>query len=117
MKNTAPIQEPPGTAWSRSWVSWFQQVFQAIGWTRTYVQEFDYDFGSIPAQSQASTIAMIEGVRAGASVLLTPAADTPGIVYSAVATSAGNVTIYAKNFTSSPVDPGNTDFRVIVFQN
>lgn len=118
MIGPAPIQEAVGNGWTRGWVLFFTKLQQAIlGFSRTYTQAFDYNFGSVPAQSQLSTIAIIEGVRPGDAVVISPAADTPGIIYSAVATSADNVTIYAKNFTSSSVDPGNTDFRVIVFQN
>lgn len=117
MNDEAPTREPAGTSWSSSWVLWFKKVQLALfGWNRTFTQSFDYDFPSIPAGSQLSAIAIIEGVRPGAAVVISPAADTPGIAYAAVATSANNVTIYAKNYTAGAIDPPNTDFRVIVFQ-
>jgi hypothetical protein len=118
MIGPAPTQEGAGSLWPRSWVLWFKKLELALsGWKRVYTQEFDYTFGSVPAIGQLFTIAIVEGVRKGAVVIISPDADTTGIIFTAVATSANNVTIYAKNFTFNPVAVAKTNFRIIVLQD
>lgn len=117
MNNNAPIQEPAGVRWSPSWASWFQQVFDALGWGRSFNYSAPIDFPSIPAQSQSAFVVSVPKVRAGSAVIVTPAIDTPGVYYSGVVTADNQVTVYAKNFSSAAVNPITQSFRIIVLQN
>lgn len=113
----APTREPAGDAWPRAWVLWFKEVFIALsGWTKAMTASAAHNFGSIAALSQASTTITVTGARSGDAVLVTPSADTAGIVFSGVVTANDVVTIYAKNYTAGAIDPASTTFRVIVFQ-
>lgn len=115
MQNQPPLSESlPSTGWSE----WFRQVFSALsGWKATSTKTLTYAFGSIAAQSQASTTLTVKGARSGAAVIVTPSVDSPGIVYTGIVTANDTASIYAKNITAAAVTPANTTFRVIVFQN
>jgi hypothetical protein len=117
MNNQPPMNESAGGGWTPSWANWFQQVFNALPWKKGFNFRSIIDFPSIAPQSQASTTVSIKGARAGDAVQITPLADTAGIVYSGVVTSADTVTVYAKNYTAAAVDPASTTFRIIVIQN
>lgn len=115
MNSRPPLPEQFG---SPGWVNWFTQVFTALtGWKQTITNTKVFDFGSIAGQTQSSTTVTVTGARSGAVVLVTPLADTSGVIYSGVVTANDTVTIYAKNYTAGAIDPASTTFRVIVFQN
>lgn len=114
MNNRPPLQEQFGTT---GWANWFTQVFDSLlGWRQTFNRAQVFDFGSIPALSQASTTVTVTGVRPGSAVMVTPLTETPGIVYSGVVTANNTVTIFAKNYTGGAIDPPSNTFRIIVFQ-
>ncbi|SNT33822.1 hypothetical protein SAMN06265795_12652 [Noviherbaspirillum humi] len=114
MNNRPPLTEDSG---SPGWQNWFNQVFACLnGWRSSFRTSVIYAFGAIPAQSQASTTVAVNKARPGDSVLVTPAADTPGISYSGVVTANDTVTLYAKNFTAGAITPASTTFRIIVLQ-
>jgi hypothetical protein len=119
MNNQAPLTESAGDNWSASWAEWFTQVWSGLsGWKRTWNKAVTYDFANVPANSQITgTTATITGVRSGDAVLVTPASDTAGIIFTGVVTANDTVTLYAKNFTMAGVDPPSKAFRIIVFQN
>lgn len=117
MNSKAPTREPAGDTWSGAWILWLEQVFRGLtGWSKSMTTSVTHDFGSIAGAAQASTTTTVTGARSGDAVLVTPSADTTGIIYSGVVTANDTVTIYAKNFTAGAIDPASTTFRVIVFQ-
>jgi hypothetical protein len=117
MNNNAPIREPAGSIWSPAWAAWFQQIFDCLPWKRSYNYTFPLDFPSAPAQSQSSLQVTAIGARAGSAVLVTPSIDVPGVYFSGVVTANDIVTLYAKNFTGSAIDPSAQPFRIIILQN
>src|SRR6266481_5980630 len=117
---TEPIDEQDQERtihWLRPWVNWFNQILRALfGWKLSYYGSVTFDFGSINSDSEASTTVTITGVAVNDSVIVTPSANTAGIIYTGVVTAVNTVTIYAKNFTSGSINPASTTFQVIVFQ-
>lgn len=112
--NNAPLREPFGTP---GWDSWFTQVMSALlGWKKTYTATKTHDFGSINAQSQASTTVTVIGARVGDAVLARPTAAVNGIMIDGTVTASNTVTIRAVNYASGPVDPGEQVYTAIVFQ-
>lgn len=117
MISEAPTREPAGDKWTPGWVLWFKRVFIALtGWNKSMTASAAHDFGAIAAASQASTTITITGARSGDVVLVSPSADTAGLVFSGVVTANDTVTIYAKNYTAGAINPASTTFRAIVFQ-
>lgn len=119
----APVRSPlevVGTEarWSRPWMQFFPRLLNAIGWSFALTNTKTHDFGSIGGASQASTTVTVTGARAAGfpTVLVTPSADTAGIIYTGVVTANDTVTIYAKNPSAGSIDPGSTTFRVTVLQ-
>jgi len=103
--------------WPRPWGNWMTQVFLALfGWTRTYTGVLTYDFGSIAAQSQATTTATITGVRSGDALIVRPATAVNGVILDGSVTADDVVTIRAVNYSIGAVDPGSQNYRIIVFQ-
>lgn len=112
-----PIEELKAS-WPRSWATWFTEVWQAVyGWRRTYFGSKTHDFGSINSQSQAVTTVTITGVRAtGANVQVTPETPTDGIIVDGYVSAADTVTIRAHNYTAGALDPAQSVYNVIVYQ-
>ena len=130
MNNRPPLQEAfPAEQDQRTqtwaakltggWSNWFTQVFLALmGWKRSFNYTFTIDFGSVSANAQAASSGMtIEGVRQGDAVDVTPTSDVSGIIFTGVVTAADTVTVYAKNFTTAPINPASQVFRIVVLQN
>lgn len=71
------------------------------------------DFASIAANATATSVQAVTGTSPGDAVLLgTP--DVAGIEFTAKATGFGQVTVYAKNTTGSPIDPPSQTFNIRV---
>lgn len=104
--------------WSQTWQNWFNAVSRALVWNLSLSGTVVYDFGSIAAHTEASTTLPVRGVRAlnTPTVLVTPSANTAGIVYKGIVTADDTVTIYALNTTAAPIDPASATFRVTVLQ-
>lgn len=118
MNNNAPTRESAGDRWSPAWVAWFQQVFESIRWRKSFNYTFAVDFPNVLANSQSAAIVKtIPDVAIGDAVLVTPEADTAGLLYKGVITAANTVSLYACNFTAAPINPAATTLRVIVLQN
>lgn len=125
MKTNPPLNEAPGQSltdtwrsWSQGWSSFFTQVFQALGWVKSWSYKFTINFASVAANSQSAGSAVtIPGVRQGDSVHITPYSDTVGITYKGVVTADDIVTIHAINFTTGAIDPASMEYRVVVIQN
>lgn len=125
MNINPPLNEAPGQSltdtwrsWSQGWSSFFTQLFQAVGWLKSWAYKFEHDFPSVSANSQSAGYAVpITGVRQGDSVQVTPYSETTGLTYKGVVTSDDVVTIYAINFTTGAIDPASMDYRVVVIQN
>lgn len=115
-----PINNPPlreTETGSPAWQSWFTQVFTALlGWKKTYTGTKTHDFGSINAQSQATTTTTVTGARVGDAVIVRPATAVDGIILDGTVTASDTVTIRAVNYSSAPIDPASQAYRVIVFQ-
>jgi hypothetical protein len=116
--NNAPIQENVDNGWTPAWSAFFTQLVRAIGWVNSWSYKFTLDFGSIPANSESSGMNVtISGVKQGDSVNITPYTNTVGISYKGLVTSDNNVTIYAINHTSNPINPASMQYNIIVLQN
>lgn len=112
--NSPPLREGFG---SPGWESWFTQVFTAIlGWKKTYTTTKTHDFGSINAQSQATTTVTVTGARDGDAVVVRPTTAVNGIIVDGTVTARDTVTIRAVNYSSGSIDPDSQVYRVIVFQ-
>lgn len=110
-----PLQEEAG---SQGWSNFFTQLFEAIGWLKSWSYKFDLDFPSIPNHAQSSAVNVtIKGVRIGDSVHVTPYSDTPGISYKGLVTADDTVSIFAYNFSNPAIDPPAMTYRVVVIQN
>jgi len=118
MNNEPPLREPAGATWSNGWANWFNQVWRGLGgWKRTFTVDTTVNFGVIAASSESTTTATITGVRSGDSVIITPSAHVPGLIFTGMVTASNTVTLYAANFTGFGVDPPSITYRIIVFQN
>jgi len=115
--NPAPIREPAGERWSQSWSNWFQQATNCLRWKQSFNVTAIIDFPSIVAQQQALSAVTVTGARSGDAVMVTPAADVTGLIFTGVVTAADTVTVYAKNFSGIAVDAASQTFRIIVLQN
>ena len=71
---------------------------------------------STAAGAASTTTASIPGAQPGDAVLVTPFAQTTGIVYSGTVTAASTVTVRGQNVTASTIDPAATTFAVIVLR-
>lgn len=116
----APVAIPIGESlFPLPWIDWFNQVWLANEpFIKAYSETLVNDFGLIAGGAEASTTITIAGVRTTGTptVLVTPSANTAGIIYQGVVTASNTVTIYAKNFTSGNINPASTTFRVTVWQ-
>lgn len=118
MINNPPIREPAGDEWSGSWVAWFQNAFDCLRWKKAFNYTFVIDFPAVAANSQSAAVTKtIPGVVQGDAVIVTPLADTDGIIYKGVVTAANTVSVFACNITVAPIDPASTTFRIVVLQN
>lgn len=118
MNNQAPIREAAGDQWSGSWVAWFQNVFACLRWKQSFNYTFVVDFPNVLANVQSSAVTKtIPGVRSGDAVIVTPLADTAGILYKGVVTADDTVSLFACNFTAGAINPASTTLRVIALQN
>lgn len=114
-----PLREvPDGQNWTQGWTAFFTQLFEAVGWLKSWSYRFTLDFPSVPSGSQSSALTvMIPGVRQGDSVIVTPMSDTAGIDFKGRVTSDDTVSIYAMNFTAGAINPASMQFRIVVIQN
>lgn len=116
VKSNLPVSDER-TKWTQPWASWFNELFLSVfGWSRTFTASLTYDFGSIAAQSQATTPVTVTGVAVNDAVIVTPASAVNGIIIDGTVTAANTVTIRAVNYSSGAIDPGSKAYRVIVFQ-
>ena len=116
--NNAPIREPAGEQWSKSWAAWFQSVASAIGWRKAFNFTFVENFGNVLANSQSAAVTKtIPDAQIGDAVIVTPLDETPGLIYKGVVTAVDTVSLYACNFTAAPINPNSTTFRIVVLQN
>ena len=100
-----------------SWLEWFKSVFAGLfGWRRSYYVTKVHNFGSINAQSEATTTVTLNGVRSGDVVLVRPTTAVNGIAIDGTVTANNEVTIRAFNYSSGAIDPSEQTYRVIVFQ-
>lgn len=104
--------------WPPVWGSFFTQVFQALfGWRRTFYASLTHDFGSIATQAQATQTVTVTGARSsGSNVSVTAETPTSGIIVDGYVSAADTVTIRAHNYTSGAVDPAESVYNVIVYQ-
>jgi hypothetical protein len=103
--------------WGKPWATWFTQVWLAIaGWTHTFFASLTHDFGSINAQSQATTTVTVTGAAVGDAVLVRPTTAVNGILLDGTVTAANTVTVRAVNYSAAPIDPASQVYSVIVFQ-
>lgn len=126
MNNAPPLNEQPITdkgIFSQGWASWFSLAYRLLTWKRSFVVTTTLDFSSIAAQSQLSLSVTpvpalgLTGVRSGDAVQVTPTTDVSGVIFTGVVTANDTVTVYAKNFTASAIDPVSQVYRIIVLQN
>jgi hypothetical protein len=119
MNNRPPINESladdSGKA-SPGWGNWFNQVFSGMPWKKGRNVTVSINFATIVAQSQAGLTATVTGARVGDAVQVTTL-DVSGLIFTAAVTANDTVTVYAKNFSAAPIDPGSQSFRIIVLQN
>ena len=72
--------------------------------------------GSTGAGAASATTASIPGAQPGDAVLVTPFAQTTGIVYSGAVTATSTVTVRGQNVTTGSIDPAATTFSVLVLR-
>lgn len=114
--NSPPLAEEVKNG-SPAWAAWFTQVMTAIfGWKKTYTASKTYDFGSINAQTEATTTVTVTGARSGDAVLVRPTTAVNGIIVDGTVTANNTVTMRAANYSSGSIDPASQVYRVIVFQ-
>lgn len=121
--NTPPLQGSLPVAgggealWTKPWANWFSQVWLAVfGWKRTYFGSKVHDFGSISAQSQATTTTTVTGARVGDVVIVRPTTAVNGIILDGTVTADNTVTIRALNYSASPINPDEQTYNVVVVQ-
>ena len=117
MKINPPLQEEVGQGWTQGWRAFFTQLFQAVGWLKSWSYRFELDFPTVSANSQEALTVEIMGVRQGDAVMVSPYEDVEGLIFKGVVTADDTVTVYAKNFSGPPVDPPLMFYRVTVLQN
>ncbi len=124
MRQAIPARDPLTTEdgkpvkWPETWLGWFSAVLRALVWNISLTATKTHDFGNIAAHSEDSTTVTVTGARTDnpPTVLVTPLANTAGIIYKGVVTADNTVTIYALNATGAGVNPLSTTFRVVVLQ-
>lgn len=104
--------------WTRPWLNFFNAIVRALVWNQSLTGTKTHDFGNILAHTEGSTTVTVTGARTTntPTVLVTPSANTAGIVYKGVVTADDTVTLYALNTTALAIDPASTVFRVVVMQ-
>lgn len=106
------------TAWPPAWAQWFTQVFKCLkGWNESFTNTATINFGSISAQSQATSNVTVTGVKSGDAVIIQAETATNGIDYDGTVTADDTVTVRAKNYGTVAVDPASMSFRIIVLRN
>lgn len=88
-----------------------------LGVSKTYSASIAHDFGSIPANSEASVNLTIPGVLNSPDYITSlgfNGATTPGVAFYARCTGIDTATIFALNVTSLPITVGNRTYRVLV---
>lgn len=119
MNNRPPINESLAEESGKArpgWGNWFNQVFSGLPWKKGFNVTATLDFGAVLAQSQATLTATVTGARAGDAVQVTTA-DVDGVVFTGAVTADDTVSVYAKNLSAGPVNPGSQVFRLLVLQN
>jgi hypothetical protein len=102
---------------AKAWLEFFRSVYYALfGWRRSFTGTVTFDFGSINAQTQATTTLTVTGCRAGDAVIVRPSTAVNGIILDGTVTSNDTVTIRAVNYSSGAIDPASQAYRVIVLQ-
>lgn len=102
---------------SPPWLEFFRSVFSALfAWKRSYTATLTFDFGSIAAQSQATTTVTVTGARSGDAVLVRPTTAVDGIIVDGTVTANNTVTVRAVNYSTGSIDPASQTYRVIVWQ-
>lgn len=103
--------------WGLTWGSFFTEVWRALfGWRHSFTGTVIFDFGSISAQSQATTTMTINGARSGDAVIVRPTTAVNGIIVDGTVTADNTVTIRAVNYSAGAIDPSSQTYRVLVFQ-
>lgn len=116
---TPPIGDAgDGKPVSTPWGAWFMALWRAVrGWRESYAGSVTINFGSIAANSQASSAGLVIAEAKTTDVFLCSAdVNTAGIHFDAFCATDGVVTIRAMNFTAGSVDPASATFRVIGFK-
>lgn len=123
MKSALPLRDDlpvqgSYASWTQTWKNWFNAVVRALVWNVTYTATKTHDFGNIVAHTESSTTVTVTGARAldTPTVIITPSANTAGVVFKGVVTADDTVTLYALNTTASDINPASTTFRVLVLQ-
>ena len=80
-----------------------------------YKGTYAYDFGSIGAGASAEASFTVTGAAVGDPIALGNDQPNANLTYMAYVSSADTVTIRATNPTASPVDPGSSTFKCLVF--
>ena len=115
MINPPPLRDQiPSPAWD----NWFNQISEALrGIRQTLTASAPLNFGLVSAQSQVALTIPVKGASVGDAVSVAPASDVAGIIFSGSVTAADVVTVYAKNFSSSAIDPSAQNFRINIIKN
>lgn len=121
-----PVPERDGIAYDAmgrtlvpapAWREWFRSVFYGFfGWKRTYTTTKEHNFVNILAQDEQTVTVALAGVRIGDAVIVRPATARNGIAIDGTVTADDEVTIRAFNYSALTINPANTVYRVIVFQ-
>lgn len=101
----------------RGFSAWFTQLTKAIPWATSYSSPAtSLNFPNILAGTEQTLTITVRGARTGDAVTVNTA-NVSGLIFSAAVTAADTVTVYAKNYTAAPINPGAQDFTVTVLQN
>lgn len=119
LRENLPVNADQMAIWTSPWASWFNAVMRSLlGWDASVTATTGYDFGSINGGTEESITVSVPGVVSTdtPTVIVTPSSNVSGVNFSGLVTSDDTVTIYAKNFTTGPINPPSMTFRVLVFQ-
>lgn len=117
--NEAPTNEPVGGGWTPEWKRWLKLVQLALSsWSKPVKVETTIDFGLVLAHNElGSSPITVRGARPLDIVLVAAEGNLSGLTYKGVVTANDQVTVYAVNSTTSNMNPGSMQFRIIVLQN
>lgn len=121
MLSDVPETETPviNGRFAAGWLMYFKQIFQALmGWNQALTKTVTLNFPSVSAQSQQSLTVTVTGARSTGTplVLVQPAADVSGVIFTGAVTADNTVTVYAKNYTAGAIDPASQTYRITVLQ-